>query len=165
MIDRHQLQQQGIDQAEYRRVRADAERDREHRGNRKCGRPPQPSRTVADVGAHVVHESKPARLASLLFPAKGIAKLAPRLACCGRAIEAHGHEMVGPRVDVELELGVHVALHLAAAQKRTRERSPRRESRHTSSGTAASTIAIAPDSCCQYATSSFSRRRPAAVSL
>ena len=112
----------------------------------------------------LLDRSESPRFASLFLPLDDIAELSSRAAFGVVGTQAALHEIVGALCDVEPQVGVHLTLHRPRMDHRTEKRSDARPERHKSSDAAVSTNPMASESRPQYAISSVSRRRPAAVS-
>ena len=162
--NRQRLPEHGFHQAEHRRVRADAERERQHGHGGERRRLPEQAEGVAQVGAQVVEQAKADGVAALLVARVETAELRagpPKGLAGGHAL---AFEVGGALFDVELPL-VEVRLVDAGAAGRLPE--PRSEAgpgAHSSSGDALSTVAMMSAICSQFWVCSWNRRRPAAVS-
>ena len=160
------LEQHVVDDGEDRRVRADAESQRDDRGGGEGGRGAELSRGVDDVLPEIVHVLTPplggfgvavhgADVAPCVFD---IAELAHRLRAGGVGRKAERDERVDPHVEMKRELRLEVGANL-----------PRRAPRKTEKPAAgthvgSSTLNTAAAYCRHTASSARKWRRPAAVS-
>ena len=118
---------------------------------------------MGDVLLRFIDELHTTDCAARLPPGQPIAELTMRaLLGFGTGQTAH-HEIIDSSVDMELPLLDDVALHPSSEEECRNERPHPRDQPHTSSGTAERTNPMASDRRCQYATSCWSCRRPAAV--
>ena len=163
VVDRQRLDQHGVDQAEDRRVGADPESERQQGHQRERRRPPQQPEGVADVAAQLVDQPQADGVAAFLLARVHAAELGERTPA-GFLVR----HTLPPQIRlIELEMDPHLVLHLtlevSAPAAGSKPRPDARDETHTSSGTASSANPIASENRRQYAVSSLSRRRPAAV--
>ena len=164
IVDRQRLDQHGVDQAEDRGVGADPEPERQQGHQRERRRPAQQPERVADVAAQLVDQPQADGVAAFLLARANAAELGER-APAGFLFR----HAPPPQIRlIELEMGPHLVLHLALeVSPPAADSKPRLDAcdeTHRSSGTASSANPIASENRRQYAVSSLSRRRPAAVS-
>ena len=163
IFDRQRLDQHGVDQAEDRRVGADPESERQQGHERERRRPAQEPECVADVAAQLVEQPQADGVAAFLLARRNAAELGERTPA-GFLLR---HAAPAQIRLIELEVGPHLVLHLtlefSAPAADSKPRPDARDETHRSSGIASSANPIASESRRQYAVSSLSRRRPAAV--
>ena len=163
IVDRQRLEQHRVDEREDRRVGADPESERQQGDERECRRPAQEPKRVADVAAQLVEQPQADRVAAFLLARRNAAELGER-APAGFLLRHAAPPQIGL---IELEVGPHLVLHLAlevsAPAADAKPRPDACDETHRSSGIASSANPIASENRRQYAVSSLSRRRPAAV--
>src|SRR5262249_3679397 len=117
LVDRQGLEQHGIHYAENRRVRADAESQRDDRDQRETGMLHQHPRAVAQVLQKRLHETSSFNVASQVLDAPHISESPPRLSL--RFIRSHPALDVLPRPhqQVKAHLIIHLLLDPVLAQQ------------------------------------------------
>ncbi len=163
VVDRQRLDQHGVDQAEDRRVGADPEPERQQRHERERWRPPQKPEGVADVAAQLVDQPQADRLAAFLLARSNAAELGERTPAGFLLRHAAPAQIRLIELEVDPHLVLHLALEVSAPAADSKPRPDTCDETHTSSGMASSANPIASENRRQYAVSSLSRRRPAAV--
>ena len=108
MSDRERAQHHGVDQAEDRRVGADAEGEREDGDQREAGAPAQHARRVAQIGDQRLEPDEDVGVAHPLLLQRSVAEAAPRLAQGLRPAQAARHQLVGALGEMERHLAVEV---------------------------------------------------------
>src|SRR5262249_50317425 len=133
---RQRAQQYRVDETEERGVRPDAERERQDGGGGEARRSTEPSQSVRDVGAQLVDDPQPARVAALLFPTKVVAELAAGARVGFLARQPGGGEVVGAGGLMKPQLLVEIALEPRAQDERLHDSAKAIECPHISSGSA-----------------------------
>ena len=114
---RQRRQQNSIDQAENRGIRADAQRQRQHRNYGKARRSSQGASAVTQILRPSFQESHAPRVPAFFFGSLHSAKLQASLAQRFRARQAAADEILRAGFDVETEFGVHFGFHAGAQQR------------------------------------------------
>lgn len=122
-LDRHPSQEDGVHGAEDRRVRADTEGQGQQRHRREARTPDQAAQRVTQILPQFIHVHSAPR--ALLGPtvhgtaiASGIGQIAELAECfLTRGVGRHPavHELTGPHVEMECQLGVDVVVDSRAA--------------------------------------------------
>ncbi len=110
IADRQRLQQDRVEQREDGRVRADAERERQHRDGRERRMPRERAQRVADIARERIHPANQPRLARVFDHQRRIPHLAPRGEHGGLVAVAEALAILGEHVAMEVELLRHVAI-------------------------------------------------------
>ena len=164
ILDRQALQRDGIDEGEDGGVGADAQGERDDGGSRDARRVAQQSGRIAEVADHLVQEGQAAFASAVVLPAVHGAELEARLPLRHPARHAAPLQVVGPGLQVEAQLGVHVRLEPGAAEDAAEEDREARK-HHASPRRAPSAAVIAAVSRSQPSDSSRRRFRPEGVSV
>src|SRR5262249_51790020 len=153
------------DDADDRGVRADAEREREHRHQREAGIARHPAQAVARVLSQVLEPAPAPRVAALLAQDRRVAEppARGRVRLVGR--DAGGARVRGAQVEVEAHLLGEIAVEAPSAQKHAHPAGELSQAHRSSSYAVWSTRTIAPITRSNCDISAASCFFPAAVSL
>ena len=99
----------GVDQRKDRRVRPDAQRERQHCDERERGAVAQHANRVARVVDHRVEPGKNVGVACFLLLRAVVAESSPRFALRLLAVHAGGDEIIGSFSEMKCELAIDVA--------------------------------------------------------
>src|SRR5262249_25792620 len=127
----------GVDNAKHGRGRADAEPEREYRSRCEAGTLAQSACRVAKILGKSFEKRDTTCFATFLFGALAAAKLNLRQPQSFAARNALPDEVSRVSVDVEAELGVHLALKIRTAKCRGKPEFETSPEPHVSSGTLA----------------------------
>lgn len=164
---RQAAQHDGVDEAEDRRARADAEGQDEHDDGGEGRAPAELARRESQVSDQVVGERHAARIAALLLDGLDAAELAQRCTAGRLGFHARGDVLLDQSLDVEPDLLVELAVERGLAEERTDAEAELCGPAHGACsypGTLFRTSAIAADRRSQVACSRSRYFRPARVS-
>ena len=116
--DGKRLQQQRIDEAEDRGVRADAERKRQDGDDRECRRSTQQPERIADISAQLVDDAQPEHLPAFVSPGVDAAKRDPRQSVSFVGGDAAADEIGTVQIDMQSHLVLHLAIEIACQTRR-----------------------------------------------
>src|SRR6185436_9450176 len=129
VIERGMAKEDGVDQAEDRRICADADRERQHGHRREAGMAAQRTEAVADVAREMFDEAGAKLVACalphLLHAAESDQRLPPRL----RGRHAGARVLLDLLLDMKADLVIEPIFDLTPADERTK--TPQRVTEHS----------------------------------
>ena len=159
------LQHHRVHQRKDRRVRAEAEPQRQNRHRRKSWTPPHHAGGISQIAPQIVEQCHSPRRPALLAHSAYASELHARSALRLRPRHALPHQIFSVSADVKVDLTSELLIHPAPMQQRGRKRSKLPQNPHTSFGAARSTVPITSPKDFHSSVSIRSWRFPAAVKL